>query len=266
MIETAKDRNADPPTHQSLGRGLRVLEAVAGFSDGASLANVASRTGLARSTTHYLLQALVTLGYLRQQSGGRTYQLGLRVFRLAGHALTSDQIAATAMPVLNELCRLTNESVAIGIRHDDAVTLVATRDTDGPVRVVQSVGARRPIHCTALGKVLMAWLPAGERSRLVAALRFEKLTPKSIVQRAAFERELRRVRTAGYATDDEEFVVGVRCLAAPVFDEAGDVTMALSAVGPKHRMTHQRLRECRPLVLECAGKLGGLLGLTPRLP
>ena len=261
MVDRAKSPVADRSTHQSLGRGLRILEAVAACSDGASLADVARRTDLARSTTHYLMQALVNLGYLRQ-TGGRQYQLGLKVYRLSGQSLNSEQLTATAMPILNELCRLTNESVAIGICSNDAVTLVATRDTDGPVRVVQSVGARRPIHCTALGKVLMAWLPAAERSRVVRSLRFERLTSKSIVQRASFERELRRVHTAGYAIDDEEFIVGVRCIAAPVFDDTGEVTMALSTVGPKHRMTHQRLRECRPLVQECARKLSAKLGLT----
>jgi DNA-binding IclR family transcriptional regulator len=256
MVDKAKGPSLERSTHQSLGRGLRILEVVAATGGGASLADVARRTELARSTTHYLMQALVTHGYLRQQPSGRNYQLGLKVFRLAGQPLTSEQIAATAMPVLNELCRLTHESVAIGIFRDDSVTLVATRDTDGPVRVVQLVGARRPVHCTALGKVLLAWLPAAEREHLVAGLQFEKFTPKSIVQRTDFERELRRVRTAGYAIDDEEFIVGVRCMAAPVFDEAGEVTMALSAIGPKQRMTHQRLRECRPLVLEGARKLG----------
>ena len=263
MVDEIKGRNAERSTHQSLGRGLRVLEAVAALNGAASLAAVARRTALARSTTHYLMQALVTHGYLHQQPGGRNYQLGLKVFRLAGHRLNSEQIAAATMPVLNELSRLTHESVAVGIFRDDAVTLVATRDTEGPVRVVQSVGARRPIHCTGLGKVLLAWLPAAERSRLVAGLKLEKYTPKTIVQRTAFERELRRIHTSGYAIDDEEFVVGVRCLAAPVFDDSGEVTMAISAIGPKQRMTHQRLRECRPFVLECARKLSGQLSITP---
>lgn len=262
MVDGVKSRGADRSTHKSLGRGLQILEAVAGVSGGASLADVARRTDLARSTTHYLMQALVTHGYLRQQPDGRNYQLGPKVFRLAGRPLNSEQIAATTMPVLNELSRLTHESVTIGVFRDDAVTLVATRDTDGPVRVVQSVGARRPVHCTALGKVLLAWLPAAERARQVAGLQFKKFTPKSIVQRADFERELRRVRTAGYAIDDEEFILGVRCLAAPVFDEAGEVTMALSAIGPKQRMTHRKLRECRPLVLECARKLSGALAAS----
>jgi DNA-binding IclR family transcriptional regulator len=266
MVDTIKSPRAERSTHQSLGRGLRILEAVAAASGGTSLADVVRRTDLARSTAHYLMQALVTYGYLRQQPDSRNYRLGLKVFRLAGHSLTSEQIVASAMPILNELCSLTSESVAIGIFRDDAVTLVATRDTDGPIRVVQSVGARRPIHCTALGKVLTAWLPAPERTRLIGRLKFEKLTPKSIAQRAAFERELRRVRTAGYAIDDEEFITGVRCLATPVFDETGEVAMALSAVGPKQRMSHQRLRECRPLVLECARKLSSQLGLTARLP
>lgn len=260
MVDRAKTLDSSRSTHQSLGRGLRILEAVASAIDPPGLADIARRTDLARSTTHYLLQALVTLGYLRQQSGSKKYQLALKTFRLAGRPLDVDQIAATAMPILNELCRATNESVAIGICSDAAVTLVATRDTDGPVRVVQSVGATRPVHCTALGKVLTAWLPVDERSRLIAGLRYEKLTPKSIAQPGQLERELRRVRAAGYAIDDEEFILGVRCMAAPVFDENGAVAMALSVVGPKHRMTHQKLRDCRPLVLECSRRLSKRFG------
>jgi len=262
MVDRIKEPVAERSTHQSLGRGLRVLEAVAALSGGATLADVARRTALARSTTHYLMQALVAHGYLHQQPNERSYQLGLKVFRLAGHPLNSEQIATTAMPFLNELSRLTHESVAVGIFRDDAVTLVATRDTEGPVRVVQSVGAQRPIHCTGLGKVLVAWLPALERSRLVAELQLKKHTPKTIIQRAAFERELRRVRSSGYAVDDEEFVAGVRCVAAPVFNESGEIIMAISAIGPKQRMTHQRLRECRPLVLTCARQLSGRLGTS----
>jgi len=257
IVENGGERS----THQSLGRGLRILETVAGISGGASLAEVARRTDLARSTTHYLLQALVAHGYLHQQPGARHYRLGLKVFRLAGQPLESEQITASAMPVLNELSRLTHESVAIGIFRDDAVTLVATRDTDGPVRVVQSVGARRPLHCTALGKVLLAWLPDTERARMMTGLRFEKFTPKTIMQIDAFERELRRVRNAGYAIDDEEFVLGVRCIAAPVFDECNKPAMALSVIGPRQRMTHQRLKDCRPALLECTRKLTARLGL-----
>src|SRR5215813_9191110 len=114
MVDATKSLNADRPTHQSLGRGLQILEVVSTFRGGATLAEVAQRTRLARSTTHYLMQALVNLGYLSQQSDGRSYRLGVKVFRLAGRSLSSEQIAATAMPILNELCGLTHESVAIG--------------------------------------------------------------------------------------------------------------------------------------------------------
>jgi DNA-binding IclR family transcriptional regulator len=256
MVDTKKKRTSDRSTHQSLARGLRILEVVAASTGGTSLADVARRTNLARSTAHYLMQALVAQGYLRQHTDARNYELGLRVFKLAGQPLNSEQIAMAAMPVLQELSRLTNESVALGVFRDDAVILVAVRDTEGPVRVVQSVGARRPAHCTALGKVLLAWLPPAERSRALSMLRLEKHTPKSITLRSEFEGELRRVRNAGYAIDDEEFIVGVRCLAAPVFNETGETIMALGAIGPRQRMTRQRLREVRPLVIECARRLG----------
>ena len=256
MVDTGAKTANGRSTHQSLGRGLAILETVASMNGGGSLADIVQRTGLARSTTHYLMQALVSLGYLRQQANGRTYELGIKTFRLAGRSLSVEHLAAIAMPILNELCLMTKESVAIGLCRNGTVTLVATRDTDGPVRVVQSVGAQRPIHCTALGKVLTAWLPDAERRKEISRLRFDKIAPKTITQPAQFERELRRVRSAGYAIDDEEFISGVRCLAAPVFDDTGEVKLALSVVGPKHRMTHQRLKECRPLVLDCAKKLG----------
>src|SRR6266446_3987427 len=115
MVDAGKGRAGDRPTHQSLGRGLRILEAIACLDGGASLGDVARRIGLARSTTHYLMQALVTYGYLRQEPGGRNYQLGLRALRLSGRSLNIDQTAAIAMPILDDLCRLTHESVAIGI-------------------------------------------------------------------------------------------------------------------------------------------------------
>lgn len=266
MIEQrTRDEDLVATTHQSLGRGLRVLEMVAANGGGASLAQVARGTGLARSTTHYLMQALVAFGYLRQEHDGKNYQLGVKLFRLAGRSWNSEQIAGYAMPVLGELSRLTGESVAIGLYRDGAVTLVATRDTDGPVRVVQEAGARRPIHCTAMGKVLLAWLPAVDSSAIVAGLQLPKYTPKTIIARGQFERELRNVRAAGYAIDDEEFIADVRCIAAPVFDDTGAVAAALSAIGPKHRMTHQKLRTCRPLVLKCARELSEKLGFSARL-
>jgi IclR family acetate operon transcriptional repressor len=128
--------------------------------------------------------------------------------------------------------------------------------------VVQDVGARRPLHCTAVAKAILPWLPAPELAGLLARMRFDRHTAKTIVTRAAFETELRRIRGAGYATDDEEHIEGIRCIAMPVFGHAGQVLGSLCTLGPKSRMSYQKLRELRRPVGELARRLSERLGFA----
>jgi IclR family acetate operon transcriptional repressor len=128
------------------------------------------------------------------------------------------------------------------------------------VRVVQDVGARRPLHCTAVSKAILPWLPAPELAGLLARIRFERHTPKTIVTRAAFETELKRIRSAGYATDDEEHIEGIRCIAMPVFGHTGQVLGSICSLGPKSRMTYQRLRELRRPLEELSRRMSDRLG------
>ena len=246
-------------THQSLERGLRLVEAVA-LCGSASLAEVARRTGLHRSTAHHLLQTLVSLGYLRQDPESRGYELSAKPFQLTGRTWSPEQLAGVAQPVLAELTRRSGEGSSFAAYRDGAVTVVAKREHDGPVRVVQDVGARRPLHCTAVAKAILPWLPAPELAGLLGRMRFPRHTPKTLATRAAFETELRRVRSAGYAIDDEEHIAGIRCIAMPVFGHTGQALGSLCALGPKSRMTYQRLRELRQPLGELAAQVSRRLG------
>lgn len=247
-------------THRSLERGLAVLEAVAGAGGPATLAQTARRVGLHRSTAHHLLQALVGLGYLRQDPDTRGYELAAKPFQLTGRTWSPEQLAAVAQPILAELTRRSGEGSSFSAYRDGAVTVVAKREHDGPVRVVQDVGARRPLHCTAVAKAVLPWLPAVELAGLLARLRFERHTPKTLVTRRAFEAELRRIRTAGYAIDDEEHIEGIRCVAMPVFGHTGQVLGSLCSLGPKSRMSYQKLRELRAPLGELAQRMSERLG------
>lgn len=247
-------------THQSLERGLRLVEAVAANGARTSLAEAARRTGLHRSTAHHLLQTLVSLGYLRQDADTRAYELAAKPFQLTGRTWSPEQLATIAQPVLAELTRRSGEGSSFSVYRDGAVTVVAKREHDGPVRVVQDVGARRPLHCTAVAKAILPWLPAPELAGLIVRMRFERHTPKTIVKRAAFEAELRRIRAAGYAIDDEEHIEGIRCVAMPVFGHSGRVLASLCTLGPKSRMTYQRLRGLRAPLGELAAQLSSRLG------
>jgi len=247
-------------THQSLERGLRLVETVAANGALTSLAEAARRTGLHRSTAHHLLQTLVSLGYLRQDGETRGYELAAKPFQLTGRTWSPEQLATIAQPCLAELTRRSGEGSSFSVYRDGAVTVVAKREHDGPVRVVQDVGARRPLHCTAVAKAILPWLPAPELAGLVARTRFARHTPKTIVTRAAFEAELRRIRASGHALDDEEHIEGIRCIAMPVFSHTGQVLGSICTLGPKSRMTYQRLRDLRALVGQLAAQLSSRLG------
>ncbi|MEM1044524.1 MAG: IclR family transcriptional regulator [Pseudomonadota bacterium] len=246
-------------THTSLTRGLKILEVIASSDGPAALSVTARKVGLPRSTTYHIMQTLTQLGYLRQDEDSRTYRLGEKAFQLSGQGMSINRIAETAIPLLKDLCVETGESAALAALVDGHVTLIATHDADGPVRVVQDVGAHRPVHATALGKVLAAWLPEAELSALLPSLRFESFTDKTVVQRNRFVKELQRVLSAGVAYDNEEFITGVRCVAAPVFNQGEDVVAALGLTGPRHRMPQQKMREFSPLVQRYATKLSDQL-------
>jgi len=247
-------------THQSLERGLSLVEAVAASGSRTSLAEVARRTGLHRSTAHHLLKTLVSLGYLRQDADTRGYELAAKPFQLTGRTWTPEQLASIAQSSLAELTRRSGEGSSFSAYRDGVVTVVAKREHDGPVRVVQDVGARRPLHCTAVAKAILPWLPVPELAGLLARMRFERHTPKTIITRRAFDAALRRIRATGFALDDEEHIEGIRCIAMPVFGHTGQVLGSLCTLGPKSRMTYQRLRELRSPLAEVARQLSARLG------
>jgi DNA-binding IclR family transcriptional regulator len=207
-----------------------------------------------------LLQTLVSFGYLRQDPETRGYELTAKLFRMTARVWTPEHIGRMAEPVAAELTSLTGESSSVAAYHNGEVTIVAKCDPGNPFRVVQQIGAKRPIHATAVGKAIVAFLSATERTALTAQLRLDRYTPQTLVTRAAFEAELRRIRSAGYALDDEEHHEGIRCIAAPIFAYTGHAVASLCIVGPKVRMTRQKLRALREPLRERAQSLSMALG------
>ena len=247
-------------THRSLERGLSAIELVASAPQPLALSDIARRLGLHRSTAHHLLQTLVTLGWLRQEEESRGYALSARPFQLTGRKWSVTQIGEMAQSLLVRLTAETGEGSSVAAWTNGIVTIAAKHEATGPVRVVQDLGGERPMYCTAVGKAIAGWLPKAE---LVAALcrhPMVALTPKTITSLSAFEQELRRIRNAGYAIDDEEQFEGLRCIAVPVFCHTGDVVGSMCVVGPKQRMTHQKIAAVRAPLAAQARELSQRLG------
>jgi DNA-binding IclR family transcriptional regulator len=251
-----------PSTHRSLERGLAVLELVAAAATPMPLSEAARRLGLHRSTAHHLMQTLVSLGWLRQEEDTRGYTLSVKPFQLTGRKWSVEQMGEIAQPFLERLTRETGEGSSVAAWVNGIVTIAAKREADGPVRVVQDVGGLRPMYCTAVGKAIAGWLP---RVEVLAALKRQpmtRLTPKTITTLAAFETEVRRIHSAGYAIDDEEQFEGLRCIAMPLFCHTGEVAGSMCVVGPKHRMTHQKLAAVRPPLTALSRELSERLGFA----
>jgi len=247
-------------TYQSLKRGLRIIEVIAAIGSSATLAEIARKTALPRSTAHHLLRALVEFDYLVQDGDARTYTLAPKLFRLTGRSWSREQLAEITMPFLDELSRRTAEGTSLAVLRDGVVTVIAKREPEGPVRVVQEVGSRRPIYCTAVGKALAAWLPEQELDGIIRRTAFKRLTLNTIASPAAFRRELARIRAAGFALDNEEHIEGIRCIAAPVRDHSGEVRASLCVVGPKTHLPQRRLTQIRQTLFHAAGDLSVRLG------
>lgn len=247
-------------THKSLQRGLRILEVLAERQEPTPLYEVARRTSLPRSTAHHLLQALVEFGYLLQDKKTRAYVLSPKLFQITKRTWSKEQLAEIAAPFLDELSRRTKEGASLAILQNGIVTIIAKREADGPVRVVQEVGAQRPIHCSAVGKCLAAYLEEKELNNILSRTILDRKTPKTITSLAVFRQELKRIRSQGFAFDDEEHIPGIRCVATPVRDYSGDVRAALCVVGPKNHLPKRRLREIYRALSKIAANLSARLG------
>ncbi len=247
-------------THQSLKRGLQIVEMVAEMAEPATLSAIARKSRLNRSTTHHILKALVEFGYLVQAPETHVYSLSSKLFRLTRRTWTVDQLAGIATPFLEELGNLTGEGTSLAVLRNGHVTIAAKQEQDGPLRVVQRVGESRPVYCTAVGKVLAAELSEHELDELVERTDFQRKTPKTITSPAVFRKEMARIRKKGVAFDNEEHIKGVRCLAAPIRDYSGDARAALCVVGPKDNLSPKRMIIVQHDLLAVAAAMSERLG------
>jgi IclR family transcriptional regulator, acetate operon repressor len=216
---------------QSVHRALDVLEALAAAGGTASLGDLAAACGLPAPTLHRLAGTLADRGYLRRLPD-RRYSLGSRLVPLGAdaHAL----LGGRALPVLRGLAELTGESANLAVLTQGCAEYVAQAPGRHTMRTFTEVGNRVALHCTGVGKALLAAVPPAQASRLIGAAPLAALTAGTITDPAALHAEVALTRTRGYALDEGEMEAGVRCVAVGL---PGAAPMAISVSGPAARMT-----------------------------
>jgi IclR family KDG regulon transcriptional repressor len=243
----------------ALQRGLRLLQLFSESPQGLTAKQVAGRSRLPVSTVHRFLANLEGAGYLNCGADG-TYHLGIACFAIGQAALAQLDIRRVSLPYLQELNRQTRETVHLTVRHGLAAVYVEKLDSPGQLRIHSRIGAAVPLYCTAVGKVMLAYMTAEERERVLPQLALKRLTPNTVGNIQELEAELYRVRKNGYACDLEEHELHIRCVAAPIWDHAGSVNASLSITAPMVRMAVSRLRQLAPLIQTAGLQISRELG------
>ncbi len=256
------ERHADSTAQgtQALVRALRLLDIVA-TQGPLRTAAIAEQAGLSRGTVHRMLGALAEAGLLRQDSAEGQWRLGLKVFEMAHRVWDSLDLRGAAEPELTRLAQTSGETARLALPDGDGCVYVDQREAARPgVRLGNGIGGRAALHASACGKVILAHLPPPERRRRTRSLPLTPLTAATIIDPAAFQRDLDLVKARGYAVSFEESTEGVAAVAAPVLDHLGEPIAAVCVLGPSFRLPPDRVHALGREVIEAARRISGNAG------
>ena len=248
-----------------LSKVLKILDVLQTAPSGLTLKQVTERTGINASTAYRFLTHLEREGYLSRDGAG-SYTLGIKLLLLGARATRETSLRETAAPVMRELAAATGETVNLGVMDQGMVLYADVVESHHAFRLVSRIGMRRPLHATALGKAMMAFLEEDERERILAAMRFESLTPHTIASPVRFRRELETIRRQGFAVDNEEVFLGARCIAVPILNEAGESVGAISIAGPTTRISQEEVQIFAASVMDAAQRISAQIGYSQPAP
>jgi len=247
------------PNVHVLDRGIQVLEATLEGGPEATLAEVAARTKLPKSTVHRLLAAWVRHGYVAMVGLGR-YAVGPQVLATAALISDSQDVARIARPYLLQLHQQTDHTIHLGLLVGNEAIYVDKIEGNRPYRMSSAIGLRLPLHATAIGKAILAHDPHIERDLSIVTTALVEKTARTITTPSALRRELAATHARGWSLDDEENEVGIRCVAAPIFSYRRDVIGAISISAPAFDLTVAGAEEVAPTLIAAADAVTNALG------
>jgi DNA-binding IclR family transcriptional regulator len=260
---TEQTYNTSPTVAQlvrALDRGLLILETLSSATDELGVTELAERCGLDKSTVHRLLATLARRDYVRQSPHTRGYSLGLKIFELYDALQGRLGLQDVCRPFLAQLMELTDETSHLAVLSGAEIVFIDWFVSSHVVSVRTQIGRQEPAYCTALGRAILAFLPRTEVLRILSQTRLQSYTTGTPTDQHAMLRTLDITRKTGFAVDDEEFLEGVRCLAAPVFDFQGNPIAAMGISGPSTRLSKARCQKLGPVVVQQATLASKALG------
>ena len=241
-------------------RLFQIIEYLAKSKDWVSLRIMSRDLHISAAAVYRMLTSLEEIGYVRQHPEDSKYQLTLKIAWISAQVLDNIQLRSVAHPFMTELATLTNETTHLAVLQDTEFVYIDKVDHSQSIRMRSRIGQRGKLICTAVGKSILAFLPPDELERVLSHLKFEANTPNTITDVTKFREHLCLVREQGYAVDDEENEVGIRCLGAPIFDHMGELAGAMSISGWTISMTPERVLNLAPELISVCMKISRELG------
>jgi len=231
---------------QSVERAADILELFLISKPELSVKEISEQLGLSKSTVHGLIKTLEHRGYLQQDPDDLKYSLGLKLFELGSFIGNQLDIVKIAQPIIKDTVEKLKETVHLVIRQQDELIYVEKLEGPHTLRIYSHVGKTAPIHCTGVGKAILAYQDEKEVDRILSSTKLESFTEFTVTDINEIKKQLDFTREHGYSMDDEEIEIGLKCIAAPIFDHTGNAIASISCASPKMRLTEERL----PVVIE----------------
>ncbi len=247
--------------NESAVKVIKIIEAMSRRRGPVRLQDIARDSGLPTSTTIRFLNSLIELGYVQQQRETARYALTLKLCRVAGDISQNTSYRDVVRPYMEELTERLSESSCMAVMEGAKALYVDVVDApDQLLKTLQRIGKSAPLHSTGVGKCLLLGLASRERRSLLEQTPLVRLTEHTHASMESLERDLELSRKRGYALDDEECELGVRCVAAPVSDHSGNIVASISISGPSSRITPKRIDQIASDLIETARVVSRALG------
>lgn len=248
-------------TIQSIDRAFEIMETLSMEARGMSIKELSERLTLNKSTVHRILATLIAWGYVEKNAEDKRYKLGPKIINLGSVYLNNIELKTEALPYLHNLKERTGQVVHLAIIENGDVVYLDKIDIVSNIRMYSKIGKRAMCHNTGLGKAMMAFMPEREVDKILKEKGMPKVMERTITDPKALKDQLNVIRQRGWAIDDEENELGIRCAAAPVFDYTGNVIAAISSTGPLDLYTYEFLDEkIADLVKEAAYQISKRMG------
>jgi IclR family acetate operon transcriptional repressor len=252
-----------PSTVQALDRALDLLDQLA-LRSGLTLSELAEQVGQPPSTVHRVLHTLAQRGMVESDPTTQAWNIGPATFRLGSAFMRRSGIVERARPILRNLMEDTGETANLGILQGHHVLFVSQAETQETIRAFFPPGTRSPLHASGIGKALLAFGREDIFTSLTRNGALERFTDNTLADPDDLQADMSRIRHRGFSFDDEEKTLGMRCIAAPVFDLSGEAIAGISVSGPSHRIAAEHVKTLGAVVAAAAASLTEAMGGATR--